>query len=307
MGDGGRRRPVCPAEPRSGRTRFGSKSHRLGDNGHMTTREEELGEFLRSRRARLTPAEVGLTASRNGRRVAGLRREELALLAGVSPDYYARLEQGRATNVSAQVLDAVSAALRLDALERSHLAALIRPTETTPGIPRVRPALRAMVTALDPTPAVLHGPRLEVVALNGAAATLVDDFESMPPPQRNMVRWVFLNPAARTRYPDWADVAEQMVAILRVAGGRDAADPHLRQLVDELSSQSSEFRRCWATRELFEHTHGPKRFHHESVGTMTLNYETLHLPADPGLSLILYTAPAGSPSEAKLRELLGNR
>ncbi|TQR85599.1 helix-turn-helix domain-containing protein [Mycobacterium hodleri] len=273
----------------------------------MTSRGEELGEFLRSRRARLTPAEVGLTPSRNGRRVAGLRREELALLAGVSPDYYARLEQGRATNVSAQVLDAVSAALRLDALERSHLAALMRPAETTPEVPRVRPALRAMVAALDPIPAVLHGPRLEVVAINDAAATLIDDFAAMPLPERNMVRWMFLNPAARTRYPDWADVAAQMVAILRVAGGRDAADPHLSRLVDELSSLSREFRKCWATRELFEHTYGPKRFHHETVGTMTLNYETMHLPADQGLSLILYTAAAGSPSEAKLQELLANR
>jgi len=273
----------------------------------VTTREEELGAFLRSRRARLTPAQVGLAVSRNGRRVAGLRREELALLAGVSPDYYARLEQGRASNVSEQVLDAVAAALRLDSLERSHLVALTRPTETTSGTLRVRPALRAMVAALEPTPAVLHGPRLEVVAINSAAATLIDDFQAMPSPRRNMVRWMFLDPTARKRYPDWAEVAAQMVAILRVAGGRDAADPQLRQLVDELSLQSGEFARAWASRQLFEHTHGPKRFHHDAVGTMTLEYETLHLPADPGLSVILYTAAAGSSSEAKLQELLGSR
>ncbi|MBJ7340321.1 helix-turn-helix transcriptional regulator [Mycolicibacterium sp.] len=273
----------------------------------MTTREEELGEFLRSRRARLTPAEVGLTATRNGRRVAGLRREELASLAGVSPDYYARLEQGRATNVSAQVLDAVSAALRLDALERNHLMALIRPTESTPEVPRVRPALRAMVTALDPVPAVLHGPRLEVLACNGAAARLIDDFAAMPVAERNMVRWMFLDPTARRVYPDWADVAAQMVAILRVAEGRAAADATLVRLVGELSARSPEFAAQWSARELFQHTYGPKRFHHDAVGTMTLNYETMHLPADRGLSLILYTAPAGSPSEAKLRELIGHQ
>ncbi|MCV7423296.1 helix-turn-helix domain-containing protein [Mycobacterium yunnanensis] len=273
----------------------------------MTSRKDELSEFLRSRRARLTPAEVGLSATRNGRRVAGLRREELAQLAGVSPDYYARLEQGRATNVSEQVLDAVSTALRLDPLERNHLVALMRPTETTPVMPRVRPALRAMVAALDPTPAVLHGPRLEVLAVNGAAARLIHDFAAMPAAERNMVRWMFLDPAARRVYPDWADVAAQMVAILRVAAGRDAADVTLNRLVDELRSRSTDFEAAWSARDLFQHTHGPKRFHHDAVGTITLNYETMHLPADPGLSVIVYTAPAGSPSEAKLRELVGTR
>jgi transcriptional regulator with XRE-family HTH domain len=273
----------------------------------MTTRQDELSQFLKSRRARLAPADVGLTVARNGRRVSGLRREELAMLAGVSPDYYARLEQGRAVNVSDQVLEAVAVALRLDELERRHLAALVKPHDDAGvnGSLRVRPALRAMVGALNPTPAVLHGPRLEVLAINRAAAVLIHDFDAMPESERNMVRWIFLDPNARLVYPDWPEVAAQMVAILRVAAGRDTTDARLAEVVAELSEASPEFARSWADRNLFQHTHGPKRFHHEAIGTITVNYETMHLPADPGLSLILYTADPGSPSEAKLRELVG--
>ena len=227
------------------------------------------------------------------------------MLAGVSPDYYARLEQGRAANVSDQVLDAVASALRLDALERRHLAALLRPRGADEESLRVRPALRSMIAALDPTPAVLHGPRLEVLALNSAAKVLIHDFEAMPAAERNMVRWMFLDPSARTIYPDWQDIAAQMVAILRVAGGRNVDDARLAGLVAELADRSPEFARLWSDQTLFQHTHGPKRFQHASIGTVTVNYETLELPADPGLSLILYTVDPGSPAEAKLRELLG--
>lgn len=270
----------------------------------MVSRQEELREFLRSRRARLAPADVGLETARNGRRVAGLRREELAMLAGVSPDYYARLEQGRAGNVSEQVLDAVAGALRLGALERDHLIALAKPpVSTDSAAPRVRPALRSMIAALHPTPAVLHGPRLEVLAINPAAAALIYDFDAMPAAERNMARWMFCDPAARRVYPDWADIAQQMVAILRVAAGRDTQDARLADLVTELCGRSGEFATYWAARRLFEHTYGPKRFHHDRIGDMTLNYETMRLPADPGLSVILYTADRGSPSEARLNEL----
>jgi transcriptional regulator with XRE-family HTH domain len=272
----------------------------------MTTRQDELSAFLKSRRARLTPADVGLAVTRNGRRVAGLRREELAQLAGVSPDYYARLEQGRASNVSDQVLDAVAAALRLDDLERRHLADLVKPPKraASDGPLRVRPALRAMVHAMNPVPAVLHGPRLEVLAINSSAARLIADFDAMPPSERNMVRWMFCDPEARRVYPDWAEIAAQMVAILRLAGGRDAGDACLTELVGELSAVSPDFERFWADRSLFQHTNGPKRFHHDVTGTFTVNYETMHLPSDPGLSLIVYTAQAGSPAEAKLRQLV---
>lgn len=227
------------------------------------------------------------------------------MLAGVSPDYYARLEQGRATNVSEQVLDAVAAVLRLDALERRHLAALVKPMKSATEAPlRVRPALRSLIAALDPAPAVLHGPRLEVLVVNRAARLLIHDFDALPPADRNMVRWMFTDPQARRVYPDWPDIAAQLVAILRLNGGRNGADAQLAELVTDLSMRSAAFAKLWADQKLFQHTHGPKRFHHDAVGTFTVNYESMHLPDDPGLSLILYSADAGSPAEAKLRELL---
>ncbi|HKV22389.1 MAG TPA: helix-turn-helix transcriptional regulator, partial [Mycobacterium sp.] len=270
----------------------------------MTARQAELREFLRSRRARLTPADVGLTINGSGRRVAGLRREELAMLAGVSADYYARLEQGRATNVSEQVLVAVADALRLNDVERRHLSALVRGPDAAQAdqTPRVRPALRSMIDALGPVPALLHDPLYEVLAINTAGRALIDDFPAMPAAERNWARWTFLNPRARVVYVDWDEVAAQVVAVIRAAQALQAG-PRLDRLCAELSSRSVEFARYWTEHRVFQHTYGPKRFHHEAVGDMTLNYETFHLPADPGLSLILYTADPGSPSEAKLREL----
>ena len=263
----------------------------------------ELGEFLRSRRARLSPADVGLRAS-SGRRVTGLRREELATLAGVSVDYYARLEQGRARNVSESVLTAVADALRLDDLERRHLAELLRPTESDPEKPvRSRAALRSMIYALDPTPAMLYGPHMEVLAVNRMGALLFDDFAAMPVSERNLVRWMFLNPKARQVYPDWSEIAQQLVAILRLAAGTNGDGSRKSALVRDLSGQSDEFARFWSDHRVFQHTHGPKRIHHEAVGTMTLNYETLVPPSDPDLRVIVYTADVGSPSQEKLETL----
>ncbi len=269
----------------------------------VPTRQDELREFLRSRRARLTPADVGLATNGPARRVAGLRREELAMLAGVSTDYYARLEQGRAENVSEQVLRAVADALRLDTVERRHLTTLVRGPDAAarPESVRVRPALRSTINALGAVPAILHGPLYEVLALNRAAAELLDDFDAMPVADRNMARWMFLNPRARDVYVDWEEIAAQMAAVLRAAGAHDAG----ARLAADLQSRSAEFARFWSDHRVFQHTYGPKRFRHEAVGEMTLNYETLHLPADRGLSLILYTADAGSPSEARLHDLVG--
>ena len=271
-------------------------------------RGAELRDFLRSRRARLTPSDLGLAWPSGGRRVRGLRREEVALAAGVSADYYTRLEQGRARNVSDQVLDAVARALRLDDLERRHLFALTRPTEgarrTAPEQPpKARAALRAMLDSLDPTPAIIHGPRLEVLGINRMGKVLLDDFEAMPLRERNMARWTFLNPQARQVYREWDVVAPQMVAILRLAAGRHAEDPALADLVAELTARSDQFARWWADHPVFQHTHGTKLFHHELVGPMTINYQSLALSADPGQSLIIYTADTGSPSEEKLRLL----
>jgi transcriptional regulator with XRE-family HTH domain len=265
----------------------------------------ELREFLTSRRARLSPTDVGLRPG-TGRRVRGLRREELAMLAGVSADYYARLEQGRARNVSDSVLAAVADALRLDDVERRHLSELVRPAkaESRGDQPiRVRAALKSMIHALDPTPAMLYGPRLEVLAVNRMAVLLFDDFDAMPVADRNMIRWMFLNPKARQVYPDWTEIAAQLVAVLRLAAGRDADDPRLATLVDDVSQRSEEFASCWADYRVFQHTHGPKRYRHETVGIMTLNYETLIPPTDPDLRVIVYTADVGSPSAEKLAAL----
>jgi transcriptional regulator with XRE-family HTH domain len=264
----------------------------------------ELRDFLTSRRASLTPEDVGLPPSHSHRRVKGLRREEVAILAGVSVDYYAKLEQGRVGNISEQVLASIEAALRLDELERQHLRSLLssenvhtpRPAPTV----KARPAALAMINALDPVPAVIHGPHLEVLGINHAAKALLDDFDAMPIRERNMARWMFLDPRAKQVYLDWADIAAEMVAILRAAAVAGVCNDRLVQLVGELSVSSPEFARFWADYRLFEHTHGSKRFFHEAVGEMHLNYEALPLPGDHGQTVIVYTADKGSPSEEKL-------
>jgi transcriptional regulator with XRE-family HTH domain len=270
----------------------------------------ELREFLRSRRARLTPRDVGLPARPGSRRVTGLRREELALVAGVSVDYYTRLEQGRAGNVSDQILDALADAMRLDTLERRHLFDLVRsppsPTAPPPARPAyARPALRMMIDELDPTPAILLNPRLDVVAINRMGKILIDDFDAMPRGERNFVRWMFGDPKARSVYRDWDEIAGEAVAILRTSAGRDANDPLLTRLIDDLTARSPEFARHWADYRVFQHTFGTQRFHHPAVGTMTLNYESLVPLAEPDLSLTIYTAATGSPSAEKLRFLAG--
>ena len=264
----------------------------------------ELRDFLTSRRASLTPAGVGLPPSHSHRRVKGLRREEVAILAGVSVDYYAKLEQGRVGNISEQVLASIEAALRLDELERKHLRSLLNPDSVH--TPRPAPTVKArlavltMIHALDPVPAVIHGPHLEVLGINHAAKSLLDDFDAMPTRERNMARWMFLAPRARQVYLDWADIAAQMVAVLRAAAVAGVRNDRLAELVGELSMASPEFARFWADYRLFEHTHGIKRFFHEAVGEMRLNYETLSLPNDGGQTIIVYTADKGSPSEEKL-------
>lgn len=256
----------------------------------------------------LSPEDVGLPPSRTHRRVAGLRREEVAILAGVSVDYYVKLEQGRAGGMSEPVLRAIEDALRLDDLERAHLRRLLaatgrEPVAALPAAPRARAAVVSMVHALHPTPAIVHGPRLEVIALNHAAAVLFADFDAVPQAERNLARWMFLDPHAREVYLDWEQIAEQMVAILRAAAVPGVRDERLAVLVGELTLASPEFARMWADYRLFEHTHGVKRLHHEAVGEMRINFETLPLVGDGGQYVVVYTADRGSPSEEKLRLL----
>ena len=265
-----------------------------------------------------------------GRRVAGLRREELALLAGVSADYYTRLEQGRATNVSDRVLQVVADALRLDSFERRHLFDLAgRDDRTDPAQPeqarpgkaglgkagsgqagsgqvgpgRARPALRMMLDALDPLPALIHTAGLDVVATNRMGKVLLDDFDAFPARERNLVHWMFLNPRARSVYPDWPQVAAKMVAILRGAAGTDRRHGGLAELIEDIAGRSDEFTQCWNDHQIYQPTNGTKRFFHEAVGIMTINHESLTPASDPDLSLLIYTAATGSPSEEKLDTL----
>jgi transcriptional regulator with XRE-family HTH domain len=279
------------------------------DDGGMTS-PSTLREFLISRRAQIDPAAVGLPPSPIARRGRGLRREEVAALAGVSVDYYARLEQGRIGNISDQVLTAIEDALRLDPLEREHLRSLV-------GVPppgkarrrqapkvRARRGLRELINAMDPTPAILQSPRMDVLAWNRAAKVLLTDFDAMPAAERNIARWLFLDPETRTRYPEWEEVAAPTVAALRAAHNPRIADEALEQLVGELSLASEEFAAYWAGYRLFKHTHGKKRIFHETVGVITLNYETLNIPDAEGQFISTYTADVGSPSDEKLRILL---
>jgi transcriptional regulator with XRE-family HTH domain len=267
----------------------------------------ELSEFLRSRRARITPEAAGLPAL-GPRRVPGLRREELAALAGVSVDYYVRLEQGRDVHPSEGVVEAIARALQLDDAERSHFARLVRPRparRTAPPPERVRPGVRRLLDALTATPAFVLGRRMDVLAWNRLAAALVCDFAALEPAERNMVRLTFLDDAARELYPDFDAVAEETVAHLRLAAGRHPDDPRLAALVGELSVKSPEFRTLWARHDVRQKAHGRKRLLHPLVGELALDYETLALPGDGDQVLVTYTAEPGSASQSAL-ELLGS-
>lgn len=266
----------------------------------------DIGDFLRSRRARIQPEEVGL-ASHGRRRVPGLRREEVAQLAGVSVDYYIRLEQGRGPSVSDSVLDAIARVLRMDDTEHAYLRTVARPhrgkQDRTP-TPRVRPGVQVLLDGMDRMPAFLLGPRMDVLAWNTLADAL-SGFSSMPAAVRNIPRHVFLDPASRDLYPDWTAVAAQAVANLRVTSGRDGDDPELSALVGELSLQSEDFRRLWADHEVKECAYGVKRVRHPVAGLLTLPYETLAVPGELAQTIVVYTPEPGSETAERLA-LLGS-
>ncbi|WP_037077224.1 helix-turn-helix transcriptional regulator [Pseudonocardia spinosispora] len=270
----------------------------------------ELKEFLRTRRARLSVDDVEVGGTGGVRRVPGLRREEVAQLAGVSVDYYSRLEQGRHLNVSDEVLDAVARALRLDDVERSYLFQVARSgprrarRRTPARVQRVRPGVRRILETLDDVaPAFVFGRRMDVLATNRLARALMTDFEALPPRDRNMLRYTFLDESARDLYLDWEEVARDNVAVLRLDAGRHPDDPLLAELVGELAVRSPEFRRWWADHNVRERSHGTKRYHHPLVGDLTIDYEAVALPGDADQTLCIYTAEAGSASETALRLL----
>lgn len=272
----------------------------------------DLGAFLRSRRARVRPETTGLP-SYGRRRVPGLRREELAQLAGVSVAYYTRFEQGRAENVSAQIVDAVAAALVLDEDERDYLNRLVeaagrrRPPTAAEPAQHVRPGLRRLLDSIPDTPAFVVGRRTDVLAWNALAATLLTDFDDLPPEHRNKAWLVFRHAEVRSRFANWEVKARDIVAYLRMDAARHPGDPALAALVAELSEDSADFRELWDEHEVRDKTHGGYHLRHPEVGEFTLAYESLTLPGDPDQTLITYTAEAGSPSEAALRLLTRSR
>jgi transcriptional regulator with XRE-family HTH domain len=268
----------------------------------------ELSEFLRTRRARLQPEDVGLPYFGARRRVPGLRREELAQLAGVSVAYYTRLEQGNAHNVSAAVLEAIADALRLNRAEREHLEHLAKPAprrgrSAAVRPQRVRPQLQHLLDAMESVPAYVLGRRCDVLAWNRMACALLGDFAALPPEQRNMAWLVFMDPAAHEFYVDWEGKARDVVAGLRMDAGRSPDDPRLAALIGELSVKSPEFRRWWAAHDVRGSGPCAKELHHPVVGRLSLAFESLVLPADADQMLVTYAAEPGSPSAEALRLL----
>jgi transcriptional regulator with XRE-family HTH domain len=258
----------------------------------------EIREFLSTRRARITPEQAGLpTYGHERRRVAGLRREEVALLAGVSPQYYVRLERGDATGISESIIDGVTHALQLDEAERAHLVHLLR----TAGTPRraqrrtpaagkpVRPTIQRLLDSMHGTPAVVLNRRLEIVTANALGRALFSPVFADPEGIPSNARFVFLDPQATTFFRDWDTVANDTVAILRAEAGRDPHDRNLSDLVGQLSTRSDDFRLRWAAHNVRIHSTGVKLFHHPVVGDLDLPYESLPLAPGSSTSLVGYT------------------
>ncbi|MFD7983520.1 helix-turn-helix domain-containing protein [Kitasatospora indigofera] len=266
----------------------------------------DLSSFLRARRGQLTAQECGLPASGSPRRVPGLRREEVALLASISVDYYTRLEQGR-VRASASVLAPLARALCLDEDQQKYLYELAGKADARPRRRRsgqqVRPAVERLLEQLGQTPALVLGKRLDVLAWNPAAAALYADFPAIPAALRNYVRLMFTDPAFRAMHLDWAHDARDTVAALRMAAATDPADPELARLVGELSVQDADFRVWWAEQRVLGAGSGTKRYRHPLVGDLTLDCDTWDSPDGSGQRLMVLTADPGSPSHDALRIL----
>ena len=271
----------------------------------------EIREFLSSRRARITPERAGLPAYGGNRRVQGLRREEVALLAGVSVDYYVRMERGSLAGASESVLESLASALQLDDAERDHLFALARQSGShgarrkrkTPGT--VRPALQQVLDAITDAPAWIRNGRHDVLAMNQLARALYSPvLQADPRRPANTTRFVYLNVEAAERFfVDYDQIARDAAAMLRLEAGRDPYDEDLIALVGELSTRSELFRQRWASQDVRFHRTGRKRLRHPVVGQLDLDFEALELPAEPGLQLNIYTAAAGTPTADALKLL----
>ncbi|MGW4229935.1 helix-turn-helix transcriptional regulator [Streptomyces sp. NPDC004980] len=268
---------------------------------------DEVSAFLKSRRAKITPEQAGLPVY-GQRRVPGLRRGEVAMLAGVSVEYYTRLERGNLGGVSDSVLDALAQALRLDETERDHLQALARAAGTggararrRPKKATVRPSVLRIIEGLHDQPAYVLNNRMDILAANPLARALhCELFETEPV---NTCRFVFLDPRATRLYPDWERVAREGVGVLRVKAAKNPYDRELSNLIGELSTRSEAFRTLWGAHGVHVFTEGTKRFLHPAVGEMELVHETLDLPGDDGLSLTVYSADPGTPAADALQLL----
>ena len=283
-----------------------SETDQPDPSGAPLDRRAELSEFLRTRRARLKPEDVGLPDFGRHRRVPGLRREELAQLAGVSVAYYTRLEQGNGRNVSAEVLDSIARALRLTDAEHAHLTHLAKPKhkkKQTARPQQVRAALQQLLDTMDGVPAYIVGRRAEVLAWNRMAAAVFGDWGELPAAERNWARMVFLRPEYHDLFVDWEQKAIDVVCTLRMDAGCYPDDPRLSALVGELSVKSEEFRRLWATHDVKEKSHGVKHLRHPLVGELFLNFEGFRAAGDGEQTLVTYHAEPGSSSAEALRLL----
>ena len=266
--------------------------------------KDDIREFLATRRGRITPQQSGLPVYGANRRVTGLRREEVAVLAGISVEYYTRLERGQVGGVSESVLYGVAHALQLDEAERDHLYRLVRtattrrPARRAPARKRVRPTIQRMLD-LMPMPAYLRNGRFDILAANDLGRALYSPlYEESPSP--NSARFVFLSPEAPEFFLDYDLVQDDAVAFLRAEAGRDAYDKELQDLIGELSTRSERFRQRWAAHDVRYHRTGTKRLHHPLVGDLALDFEAFDLPGDEGQRLNVYTAPPDSPTAQAL-------
>jgi transcriptional regulator with XRE-family HTH domain len=269
--------------------------------------KDDIRDFLATRRARITPEQSGLPVYGANRRVTGLRREEVALLAGISVEYYTRLERGNVGGVSDSVLEGISHALQLDEAERDHLLRLVRaavtrrPTRRVPSRKRVRPTLQCILD-LMPMPAYLRNGRFDILASNELGRALYSPLyeESSTP---NSARFVFLSPNAHEFFLEFDKIQDDAVAFLRAEAGRDPYDKGLQDLIGELSTRSERFRQRWASHDVRYHRSGTKRLHHPLVGDLSLDFEALELPGDEGQRLNVYTAPPDSTTAEALSML----
>ncbi|GMA27447.1 helix-turn-helix transcriptional regulator [Arenivirga flava] len=267
----------------------------------------EVRDFLTTRRARLTPREAGLPFAGGQRRVPGLRREEVAMLAGVSVDYYTRLERGSLGGASDAVLDALARALRLDEAEREHLHDLARLANASPTArtraprsakPSVRASLQRVIDAMPAVPAMIRNERRDLLALNTVAARLYTPVLANEANRSNLARFCFLDPASRAFFSNWSTSAGDLVASLRKSAAADPDDRGLTDLIGELTARSDAFAQFWAAHRVRFHQNGAKRIRHPEVGELRLDYESMPLPADPTLSLVVYTPSDDATADA---------